>query len=246
MAAELQHAFSHWLFWRPALRVLCYHRVHPTNQGPFTITTEQLNAQLGYFSRCGFQFIRASDLLLPRALPERPLLLTFDDGYADSSQYLQPILRHHRATATLFIVTGYVGDCAPWSNEHTKLLSIEQLRELDPELVELALHSHLHRSFGGLSLFEIENDLRKSLAFFAEHRIPVSPALAYPYGCRPKHPIADLAHCLAVLGIRLAFRLGNRINRLPLHNPYEIQRIGVSGEWSQAVFQTKVWLGKVL
>jgi peptidoglycan/xylan/chitin deacetylase (PgdA/CDA1 family) len=234
--------FAHLAFWRPALRVLCYHEVHPGGPNRFTVTPEQLDQQLGYLVGAGFHFIHARDLLTGNSLPERPLLLTFDDGYVDNLAYAQPVLQRHGAKATIFIVTAYAGDRAQWNTNGAPLMGPGQLRELDPRLIELALHSHWHRAFALLSPGEIEDDLRQNLAFFREHDLNVTPVLAYPYGSRPQHPPQAL---MARLGIPLAFRLGNRLNRLPIASPYEIQRIDVRGDASDGAFRRKLWIGKL-
>jgi peptidoglycan/xylan/chitin deacetylase (PgdA/CDA1 family) len=238
--------FAHLAFWRPALRALCYHSVHPSRRNRFTVTIQQLDAQLGYLVRSGFHFIHARDLLSDAPLPKRPMLLTFDDGYVDNLAYAQPVLRRHGAKATIFVVTAYAGDRARWAADGAPLMNPQQLHKLDPEVIELALHSHSHRAFETMSIDEIEDDMRRNLAFFREHGISFTPALAYPYGSRLKRSMCELSNRLAALGIPLAFRVGNRVNRLPISNPYEIQRIDVSGEAGDAVFRRKLWIGKLL
>jgi peptidoglycan/xylan/chitin deacetylase (PgdA/CDA1 family) len=238
--------FAHLFFWRPALRVLCYHAVHPSRCDRFAVTIQQLDAQLRYLVRSGFHFIRARDLLSLAPLPKRPLLLTFDDGYVDNLHYALPILRKHGAKATIFIVTAYAGARAPWNDKKAPLMNPQQLHNLDPEVIELALHSHSHRAFGTMTIDEIEDDLRKNLMFFRKHGIPMTPALAYPYGSRPKRSMSELSNLLASLQIPLAFRIGNRLNRFPIPDPYEIQRIDVNGEAGDAAFRRKLWFGKLL
>jgi peptidoglycan/xylan/chitin deacetylase (PgdA/CDA1 family) len=238
--------FAHLALWRPALRVLCYHRLDASQASRFAVTPEQFDRQLRYLARAGFHFIHARDLIAGAPLPKRPLLLTFDDGYVDTLELAQPVLRRHRAKATVFIVTAYAGDRARWDEDGAALMSPQQLRELDPDLIELALHSHAHRAFDALTMAEIERDLRDNLAFFRQHGLPVTPALAYPYGARPKGSMQALAQRLTALGIPLAFRVGNRVNRLPIGNAYEIQRIDVRGDASDAVFRRKLWMGKLL
>src|SRR6266700_1195473 len=130
--------FAHLAFWRPALRVLCYHQVHPGGPNRFTVTPQQLDQQLGYLVGAGFHFIHARDLLSGNSLPERPLLLTFDDGYLDNLEHAQPVLQRHGAKATIFIVTAYAGDRAQWNTDVAPLLSPWQLHELDAKLIELA------------------------------------------------------------------------------------------------------------
>lgn len=242
----LHNRVNHLAFWKPAFRVLCYHKVHPRHYDQFTVTTEQLDAQLRYIVRTGFQFIQVRDLLSAASLPRRPLLLTFDDGYVDNLEYAQPVLQRYNAKATIFVVTAHSGGPSCWDENSAQLMHPTQLRQLDTEVFELALHSHSHRSFALLSLAEIERDLKANLEFFRLHNIPVTPALAYPYGARPKGCKAQLPRLLGSLGIALAFRLGNRINRLPLAAPYEIQRIDVRGDAGGAAFRRKLWIGKLL
>ena len=238
--------FAALAFWRPALRVLCYHRIRPAGRGCYTVTTDQLERQLTYVARSGFHFIRVRDLLSGARLPERPLLLTFDDGDADSVAYALPVLRRHHGKATVFVVSGYAGDRARWDTDCAPLMGPDELRDLDAEVFEIALHSHWHRAFAGLSLGEIEEDVRKSIAFLDTHGIRFTPALAYPYGSRPKGVMRrQLVRRLDALGIRLAFRVGNRINRLPLADPHDIQRIVVRGDASDAIFRRKLWVGRV-
>jgi peptidoglycan/xylan/chitin deacetylase (PgdA/CDA1 family) len=237
---------THLAFWRQALRVLCYHRVLPNHSDRFTVTTDQLDTHLSYLNRSGFTFVRVRDLLSGDPLPRRPLLITFDDGYADNLDHAQPVLRRHGGKATIFIVSAYAGDCARWDKSAAPLMGPDQLRNLDPNIFELGLHSHSHRAFGALSLDEIADDVQKNLDFFRDNDIAAVPALAYPYGSRPRRTMPELSHRLAKIGISLAFRVGNRINRLPLRNPYEIQRIDVSGLASDLVFRRKLWFGKFL
>jgi peptidoglycan/xylan/chitin deacetylase (PgdA/CDA1 family) len=233
-------------FWRPALRVLCYHRVHPDHRDRWTVTSAQLDEQLRYLVRAGFRFIRARDLIGGAPLPEQALLITFDDGYVDNLEHAQPVLRAHGARATIFVTTGFAGQRPAWSAQGGELMSPEQLRRLDPDVIELALHSHAHRAFGSISLDEVEEDVRRNIAYFREHGVPVTPALAYPYGSRPSGSMPELSKRLASLGIAAAFRIGNRLNRLPIQDPYQIQRIDVRGDRSQAAFRRRLWLGRLL
>jgi len=237
---------AHLAFWRPALRILCYHRVHPVRRDRFTVTTSQLEEHLDYLARWGFRFIHVRDLLASAPLPPRPLILTFDDGYVDNLEHAVPVLRRHGASATIFVVTGCAGDRARWLEEAPSLMGPRELRELEREGVELALHCHSHRAYDTMPLEEIEADVRSGLEFFRQHSIRVTPALAFPYGLRPKSTMPELSKRLASLGVPLAFRLGNRLNRLPLSNRYEIQRIVVRGEVGMAAFRRRLWFGKLL
>jgi peptidoglycan/xylan/chitin deacetylase (PgdA/CDA1 family) len=220
--------------------------VCPARRDRFTVTPQQLDSHIAYLKRAGFTFIRAGDLVCPDSLPQRPLLLTFDDGYLDNLAFAHPVLAKHGARATIFVVTGYTGEIARWESSASMLMSVEDLHTIDPSVFELALHSHWHRPFAALSIQEIEKDLHTSIQFFTDHQIPFTAALAYPFGSRPKCHMAEFGSVLENLGISIAFRIGNRINRLPLPSRYEVQRIDVSGDASDMSFRRKLWVGKLL
>jgi len=126
------------------------------------------------------------------------------------------------------------------------LMNAEQLRAVAASGVELALHSHHHVSYGALTTKLIAEDVQSSVDIMNELGLPFLPALAYPYGRRPRKKSGRLAmeEVLEKAGVKMAFRIGNRINPLTLRQPYEINRLGVRGDESLAVFQRKIKRGR--
>ena len=77
--------------------------------------------------------------------------------------------------------------------------------------------------------------------------IPYQPCLAYPYGAYPRRKGYDQSRLFEILeekGVRLAFRIGNRINRLPLRRPFLIQRIDIKGGESLRLFSASLAFGR--
>lgn len=76
-----------------------------------------------------FDLISTLDLvdarLTGRRLPARPLVLTFDDGYADFAEHAWPILRRHGVPCTLFVPTGYPDEDRAfwWDRVHGAILA---------------------------------------------------------------------------------------------------------------------------
>lgn len=97
------------------MTVLTYHSVRGTpggfDAGVIDATSEQLDRQLALVRRCGSP-ISLDDLrgflLEGRKLPEKPVLVTFDDGYRDNHDIALPLLVRHGIPATFFIATSYV------------------------------------------------------------------------------------------------------------------------------------------
>jgi peptidoglycan/xylan/chitin deacetylase (PgdA/CDA1 family) len=238
----------------PAVRglpVLMYHHVHPSRKDALTVTSEQFEEQLKFLAAEGYQPITCRDVIdhLDRGtpLPARPVLLTFDDGYVDNLEYAYPLLVRYGFKATIFLPVGLLGRTNHWDEGRERLLSAGQLSGLDPAVVELGLHSYRHEDYQRLSAAEIGSDARQCLAELSAKDLNCAPALAYPYGKYPRERKAKAAMQaeLAAAGVACAMRIGNRVNRLPLRNRYELRRINVKGTDSRWEFRTKVRKGRV-
>lgn len=97
---------------RARLSVLIFHRVMATADPlrPGEPTAQAFEAQLRWV-RAWFNVLPLSAAargLRDGTLPERPLAITFDDGYADNYTIAMPILQKLGLTATFFVATGYL------------------------------------------------------------------------------------------------------------------------------------------
>lgn len=235
---------------RGGLRVLMYHRVgdHP---GRDSVTAADLDRQIEWLKAHGHAFVSFSDLLAHRTygarLPDRPVLLTFDDGTRDHFEELLPILQRHRVPAGLFVVASFVGREMEYAGRLTPFLDASMLRALLGAGVQIGLHSFTHRSLETLFLDDVEREMAECFAFFAAQGIAVEPVLAYPFGAYPRSPPSQREAFFATLrrsGVKLAFRIGNRVNQLPLATDFEIARIGVRRADRMWSFAVKVRKGR--
>ena len=223
-----------------------YHRVSLTYGDELTVTATQLAKQLRWLRGQGFQFVTVADVLRG-VLPERPVLVTFDDAYVDTLEIAQPVLRDFGAPAVVFVPTAFVGQTSSWDSDASPLLDPDQLCALAAFGFEIALHSHRHENYAKLTTAQITDDVRASFSAFRTIGLTPAPALAYPFGGRPQNWKArwEMKQVLEENGVRLAFRIGNRINRLPLADPLEIQRLGVRGDASFGAFQRRIYWGRL-
>ncbi|NEA39803.1 polysaccharide deacetylase family protein, partial [Streptomyces sp. SID11385] len=79
------------------------------------------------------------------ALPARPVLVTFDDGYAGVHTYALPVLLSYGFGATLFVTTGWLrtgrGEAA---GAPAPMLDWPRLAELAAAGIEIGGHTHSH------------------------------------------------------------------------------------------------------
>jgi peptidoglycan/xylan/chitin deacetylase (PgdA/CDA1 family) len=119
-------------------------------------------------------------------LPEKPVILAFDDGYADLAEHAFPVLRAHGFTATVALVTGLLGQQSEWLQREGwaahDLLSEDQVRYWAGEGIEFAAHSRTHPHLTEISDAELEEELQHSRADIARLTGTANVAFAYPYG----------------------------------------------------------------
>jgi peptidoglycan/xylan/chitin deacetylase (PgdA/CDA1 family) len=233
------------------LPVLLYHKVSEHVNDTITIAPSTFERQLQYLSQKGYQSISLRQLIgnieHPGTLPPKPVMITFDDGYVNNLDLAYPLLKKYGHKAVFFIPGDGIGKTNWWDIVKEPLLSSEQLKSLDDTVVELGLHSFDHTHYGKLSAEQIDADIGKCIDALHARAISFVPALAYPYGGRPrdKKIYKSMVESFYKAGIKCAFRIGNRVNRLPLKNNFEVNRISIRGTDSMWTFRTKLTKGRV-
>ncbi|PIF47703.1 peptidoglycan/xylan/chitin deacetylase (PgdA/CDA1 family) [Chryseobacterium sp. 52] len=230
-----------------SVRILMYHKVLPEKQIPckdsLTVSVEHLEEQFQYI-KSNYNTLFFNDLKTNKQLKHK-LILTFDDGYLNNLQYLVPLLEKYMLKATIFIPTGLIP--ADETDEKREMMTFEEIRSLNPERVEIALHSHSHYNYSQISLQDAADDLQKNIRTLEEKKIPFTKVLAYPYGKFPKkgEQKKEFFSLLEKAGITSAVRIGNNIDYYPWKNKFEIKRIDIKGGDSFEAFKWKLKLGKI-
>ena len=236
----------------PCLRVLMYHKVSGNGEKDFlTVTTDQLSMQWKYLKNEGYSPVLFSDLVQfvqqGKALPPRPVLLTFDDGYKDNYEVMYPILQHLGMKANIFLVPGFLQQ--QMNAADGIYLDLAEIKRMNPSLVEYGLHSYEHQSYKTFSPEALHEDIRKTADWLRAQGIAIQPCLAFPYGAYPKRNPVKYKRFMEILeksGMVLAFRIGNRLNAMPLKKPLLVQRLDIRGDDSFEDFVRLVKKGKAM
>jgi peptidoglycan/xylan/chitin deacetylase (PgdA/CDA1 family) len=175
------------------LPVLLYHHVGPPRPGAIpslTVSPERFERQVRWLARRGYNGICPADWLRWRregkGLPHKPVLLTFDDGYADLVEYALPVLRRYGFGAAVYVVTGQLGGTNAWDEARGSstlhLMSVEQIRYWAKQGIEFGAHSRTHADLTALSARELSEEVMgsgKDLESILGSRVV---SFAYPYG----------------------------------------------------------------
>ncbi|MEM0518388.1 polysaccharide deacetylase family protein [Aequorivita flava] len=230
------------------LPILMYHHVTAEKGNGLTISVVNLEKQFKYLAENAYKTYHFSELHKLKALPKgKNIVITFDDAYVSQMELALPLLKKYKLKATFFVPLNFLGKTDTWNTSSLEIMTLEQVKKLDPKIVELGFHSFYHKKYTALSNAEIEADTRRCVEFVAENKLNFSPVLAYPYGKFPKEKKLNeiFKKMLSQIGIEYGLRIGNRINPFPFKKPYEIQRIDVKGEFSMLKFRQKIRFGKL-
>lgn len=134
----------------PRIRVpiLMYHHVGTAPAGvgglerDLTVSPARFREQLAWLRRAGYESISLLDLVqhlnAGAPLPEKPIIITFDDGYTDAYTEAAPLLVEYGYRATFFIITDFIDRKLP------PYMSWEQIVGLEAQGMEIGSHSRDH------------------------------------------------------------------------------------------------------
>ena len=236
----------------PRLPILMYHNIcdHPSKSKGLTLSYDKLEAQFQYLVAQGYTSLHFSDIEKfkhTNEYPKKPIIITFDDVYVNQYKFAYPLLKKYNLKACFYAPFSFVGGTDLWNNGTEEIMTVSQLKELDPAVIELGLHSFEHLRYSSLPIELIQEDFKKCHDFVSKYTLNVSNVLAYPYGKFPrKEP--QKTHFFEVLknqNIAYGLRIGNRLNKIPFKNNYELNRLDIKGEYNLFKFRLKLILGKL-
>jgi peptidoglycan/xylan/chitin deacetylase (PgdA/CDA1 family) len=193
-----------------------YHEIAgPTeSDSRLAVSPEAFSAQLAYLHDEGYCTVTAAELsdALARgdgSLPDRPIVLTFDDGYADFHSQTMPMLDRYAFTATVFVTTGWVRDAEKSAERQPPgpMLSWGQIEEAASIGMEVAAHSHTHPQLDQLSHQLLRDELATGKAVLEDKLGSPVTGLAYPFG----YSNAKVRETARELGHHYSCAVGNTI-----------------------------------
>lgn len=172
---------------------ILYHHVGPLLPGTYpdlTVSPKQFEQQIRWLASKGYVGILPSDWIRCRregaSLPEKAILLTFDDAYDDTAQYALPILRRYGFGAVVFVVTGQLGGTNTWDEADGRgtlqLMTAEQIKYWAAQGIEFGAHSRTHPDLTRQSAEECAAEVAGSKSDLSALLGSPIASFAYPYG----------------------------------------------------------------
>ncbi len=228
------------------LPVVMYHQISKSTgrAGAYCVTLNQLESDFKYLQEAGYETVDVAELLAyvkhGAALPEKPIMLTFDDGYETVYSYLLPLLEKYDMCAVASVVGSYT-DLYSSVDDHNlnySYMNWDEIIELAAgDRIEIQNHSYdLHKtdSQGRKGAQKVSSetvqeysafmneDVGKMQALLTEKTGKKPTAFTYPFGSYSK----ESKQVLEAMGFEAAFVCEERINLIDREDTQWLFRIG--------------------
>lgn len=215
---------------RPEVPVLCYHQIrewkpNETRLGKDVVVPPAMfRAQLQALADSGYQTILPDDLFdyltKGKPLPEKPIMLTYDDGDVDQYNIAAPEMKKHGFKGVFFIMTISMG--------RSIYMNKDQIKQLSDDGHVIASHTWTHQNLKKFKPEDWDQQIVKSCKQLEEITGKPVEFFAYPFGVWTPEGIPELKS----RNIKAAFQLSTkRDSTEPLHT---IRRMIVPGDWGPA------------
>ncbi|EJO67825.1 polysaccharide deacetylase family protein [Leptospira kirschneri] len=216
--------------------VLCYHHLAPQGgpMGGYNLHPNLLEEQFKFLKAAGYQTVRLDQFYSyingkkPSDFPDKPILLTFDDGSKTHWEVLVPLLKKYGFTASIFIYPSII------SSGKKYYMTWDQLNNaLDSGVLDLGSHTLYHPKLPTMSRALIRKQLLESKQILETKTGRKVIDLAYPFGLFDPRVIEEAK----AIGYRMAFTV-NPGKNLPGTPVYNIHRSLVPWGQSQSAFNS--------
>lgn len=216
--------------------IVAIHGVEPYPSGRYEISTAAFDYLCGTLKALGYKTITFMDLLSyldsGKRLPEKPVILTSDDGYQSIYTNAFPILQKYGYKMTVFIITGLMGssdadrhlnifDSSKKEIPKRTMLIWPEIYAMSKYGIEFMSHTVSHRPLIILSKEEALFEMTQSRIDIESHLKKPVPFIAWPYG---RYSTMDL-NLLSQAGYRGVVQAYGGIENVKTINIYAIKRI---------------------
>ncbi|MFF2385652.1 polysaccharide deacetylase family protein [Streptomyces sp. NPDC058108] len=219
------------------MKILMYHLVQDL-PGPMAVPPGHFREQMELLSRGPYTLIAEDDLHTAHGrgvpLPDHAVLLTFDDGYANTVTTALPVLEQFGLPAVMAVCGGYLTADRPRHVPHLvqETADLSQVQAWTASGRTVAAHSYTHRRLTGCTPRELAWQTAGDHEALTELLGRAPRTFAYPYGAY------DPRVQRVVAGLYPLALATDEHHQPDLRHPYALSRIQVDPAWSIDAFRT--------
>jgi len=220
-----------------SLRVLMYHKVNDLPANPLTMPVSLFDEQMDQLRELDYTVVNLQAVLDhyvgAKPLPERAVLITFDDGYHDNLDNAARVLKKYGYPGVLFVPIGYLGDRFPLPHEEhlaaqgilNRTVDWEELAELEHEGIRIESHGISHRPLADLEVDEAAREITLSKLRLEERLGRPVRAFSYVKGSEAHYKPVHLS-LVRQAGYDVAFTAVSGANS-PATDPLQLRRYNI-------------------
>lgn len=212
--------------------VLMYHAIGYEAGNTAKVPKENFKKQMKYLKDNGYVTItldEAYDFFAKnKPVPEKSVVLTFDDGYVDNYVEALPILKEFGFKATIFVITGAV-------DKSKNYMNVEQLKEMESSGMDIQSHTVHHKNLKELSYEKQLETLKESKDFLEKTLNKRIKYFAYPYGEYSKESLKAVKEAGYTMAFATAGRWSDKSDGI-----LTLDRVFISGSATLDVFIDRI------
>lgn len=174
-----QSAKKNLIYNSQSIPVLYYHSINYEAENELRIPKEKFKEQMQYLKDNGYTTLSLDEfynfLSKNNPVPDKSVIITFDDGYKDNYENAFPILKEFGFKATIFMITGNI-------DKEKDFLTSNQLKEMSKYNIDIESHTVSHSKLDTLDYSNQVRELKDSKEFLEKLLGKNVKYIAYPYG----------------------------------------------------------------
>lgn len=213
----------------------------------YVVPARRFAQQMGWLKRRHYCILSLDEYLdhcrAYRLPPKRSVVITVDDGYADTHSVAYPVLRRLDFPATVFLVSRHLGTCNSWDqgSELTgrPLLSVALVQDMANGGIAIGAHTQTHPILSAVHPLEAREQISNSRRDLQRDLQAPINVFAYPYGKQNSvlQTLVEEAGYDGAVGISSGWNC-------PATSWFNLRRVEIRGTYSFIQFLIALWLGR--
>lgn len=205
-----------YTYKNPKIAVLCYHNIGTIeekksvpDEKDWVITVDNFKEHLDYLKKHKFKTLTMDEFYNWKIgkinLPQKSVLITFDDGFLSNYKYAFPLLKEYNMNATVFVVGAFIENSQEneWNGNLKTYMNKDILLGLNEEYPNIEIYSHSYNLHFQGAINQEESVLLEDIKNF-ENFYKKTDVFCYPFG----QYNSTIENALEKSGYKLAFKYG--------------------------------------
>lgn len=212
--------------------VLMYHSIDYEKGNELRVPKEVFREQMNFLKQKGYTTLTLNELydffVNNKPVPDKAVVITFDDGYKDNFENAYPVLKELGFNATVFVITSTI-------DTDKSYLTSKQLREMDANGIDIESHTVNHEQLDKLPYNKQIDTLKSSREYIEKTLGKSSKYIAYPFGKWDGNTLEAVKNAGYSMAFTTVSGWSNKDQGI-----YELHRVYISANCNMKEFERRI------